>query len=148
MGLLALVSLGACSSNPATICATPTLIQTEVVGLRLIGEDAVELVLSSDSRTLSLSRLTGISQPERFAMNLEERGVVYVWIGNSNSDQFPKWLSTSDQEPLMSTQCRLGERATSVVVTNGNVTLMQDANEITWEAPPAGALGGQISLFG
>ena len=149
IALLALANMGACSWNQETACNLPTL-TGETVALRMIGANRVELVIHYEKATSVHDRIStsaevdfGISTSTWYSVNLEEKGIIYFWIG----DEYPEWVKTSTRVPIESAECRLGQKVASLIVTDGDVTLVRDDRETQIEALPSGGLGGHISIF-
>lgn len=146
IAFLALIGIGACSSDSATTCRTPTLTGTEVVALRLSGEDTAEIVISSNEGTRVLESFDVSIRPKWYAFGLADNNVAYVWIGNS--DRYPAWLKAPSRERIEPAECKLGDKEASLVVTYGDVMLIQDGRATILEALPVGATAVSVSIFG
>ena len=141
-------AIGACSWSPETTCRKPTLAGTETVALRLVGTRHVELVVlygesTSTHEALWIGPSLTIGQPTWHSYHLKDDGVIYFWIGY----EYPNWIKTSNREPIDPVQCRLGEYVASLIVTDGDVTLVQNGRETKLEAPEPGGLSGYITVF-
>ena len=140
--------IGACSWNQETACRKPTLTGTGTVALRLIEAKYVELEVSYEEST-STNKGTStvgnfhIGRPNWYSHNLGDDGVIYLWIGY----EYPIWIKTSNQEPVNPVQCELGEYVASLIVTDGDVTLIRDAQETKLEAPEPGGITGYVTIL-
>lgn len=141
-------TIGACGWNHETACRQPTLTGTGTVALRLIEAKYVELEVSYEEST-STNKSTStvgnfhIGRPNWYSHNLGNDGVIYLWIGY----EYPIWVKTSNREPVNPVQCKLGEYVASLIVTDGDVTLIQDAQETKLEAPEPGGISGYVTTF-
>lgn len=141
-------TIGACSWGPETTCRKPTFAGTETVALRLVGTRHAELVVfyeastSTHKRTWIAANFT-IGRPTWHSYHLKDSGMIYFWIGY----EYPDWIKTSNREPINPVQCRLGEYVASLVVTDGDVTLIRNGRETKLEATEPGALSGYITVF-
>ena len=141
-------TIGACSWGPETACRKPTLSGTKAVALRLVGTGQVELVVSNGERTSTHEgnrtvAFLHIRRPIWHSHHLKDDGVIYFWIGY----EYPNWIKTSNGEPIGPVQCRLGEYVASLIVTDGDVTLVQDGRETKLEAPEPSGISGYVTVF-
>ena len=147
--VLANTIIGACGWNHQTACRKPTLTGTGTVALRLIEAKHVKLEASYEEST-STNKGTStvgnfhIGRPNWYSHNLGDDGVIYLWIGY----EYPIWIKTSDRKPINPVQCELGEYVASLIVTDGDVTLIRDAQETKLEAPEPGGITGYVTVFG
>ena len=143
-------TMSACSWGPETACRKPTLAGTETVALRLIETRQVELVVFNGERTSTHESNRAVAyvhvhigRPTWHSHHLIDDGVIYFWIGY----EYPNWIKTSDREPIDPVQCRLGECVASLIVTDGDVTLVQNGRETKLEAPEPSGMSGYITVF-
>lgn len=138
----------ACSWGPKTSCQRPTLAGTETVALRLVEMREVELVVFDGERTSTHESnrtvaYVHIGRPTWHSHHLIDDGVIYFWIGY----EYPNWIKTSNREPIDPVQCRLGEYVASLIVADGDVTLVQNGRETKLEAPEPSGISGYITMF-
>ena len=141
-------TMRACSWGSETACRKPTLSGAETVALRLVGTRHAELVVfyeesTSTHKSTRIAANFTIGRPTWHSYHLKDDGMIYFWIGY----EYPSWIKTSDQEPINPVQCRLGEYVASLIVTDGNVTLVRDGRETKLEATEPGAFSGYITMF-
>ena len=141
-------TIGACSWNQETACRKPTLTGTGTVALRLMEAKYVGLEVSYEEST-STNKGTStvgnfhIGRPNWYSHNLGDDGAIYLWIGY----EYPIWVKTSNREPINPVQCELGEYVASLIVTDGDVTLVRDAQETKLEAPEPGGITGYVTIL-
>ena len=149
-------TLGACSWGLETACRKPTLAGTETVALRLVETRQVELVVFTGERTSTHESTRTVADvhigrpiwhshhlPIWHSHHLIDDGVIYFWIGY----EYPNWIKTLNREPIDPVQCRLGEYVASLIVTDGDVTLVQNGRETKLEAPEPSGSSGYITVF-
>ena len=140
-------TIGSCSWVPEATCRKPTSSGSEMIALRLVDARQVELVVfygestSTHESTWTLS--LDIGRPTWHSYHLKDEGVIYLWIGH----EYPRWLKTSNREPIDPVQCRLGDYVASLIVTDGDTTLVRNGHETKLEAPEPGGLSGYINIF-